>query len=557
MKEITKAFISFPVLAYESVIRHGTPRKPTAIERVILKMSAQSTKSKTYSGVSISRIFTDIFCMPDADGIIRPSIDNLILLQALSSDKNTNDLKNIAIKDLNITSSGEHMLKNDMLAAIPVENDITHIYDPILLGIIGKSAQGRLSNAKNDLFIDDTPFCGIYPVDILKNDIIKNRPPWFHSNSIIERMECKKTSVLWSEVEATLAVSEQGRMFFAFKDEAHTAYLNALDGNTVFTRFISPVVSGGEKGICSDFLVSMNIKDMYQKIENIFPLSHLNRRAIFKKGVYFLQEIPGVIEAPNEIPEHTVIFVFNVKGASPNGDIIWNGNQTGLRINLSDSFPVPGGVFYDGKGLLMAAGIFKLDVINKSFDAPLGYSYSEHLIPADLNESLEKIARHLEASDNIMDRLIPAMWLPDGIVWNNLVEQIINTNAALENMLRQIMELRDRYCNLTGNESVPGWDAHIRTLVIAWNKNQKMNFDESTVNGIVKRLANCETKNNKAMDIIATILQEHINPAKEKSATLSQKEKRSQNEPGFEAIPQICGRGIRKKDSVLVQKTNK
>lgn len=399
MKEICKINISFPVLRYKSAVNHSTPRKMTVIDKILLKTHDKFSEHDIYKDVSLEKIFTDIFCMPDPDGLVRPCINNLVMLGAFRPKKDIKALKYTALRDLELTPLGNQILKEGGLPAAPVENDIVHVYDPVLDRPLNKAGQRRLNDAKSNLSIDESPFLDVYPTETIARDIIENRPHWFYKNSRIDRIKRRKTSVLWSEATGALLVSEKGKLAFSFKDEARTGYVNGLDKDVLFKRFVTPLltIDNGDFAKC---LPTIDFKEVYPKIKRCFPVRQINRQIEFNKQMYFMQEIPGVFKAPSVAPDKTIVAIFNVPGAQSGGKIEWNENQTGLRISLPDPFPAPGVIYYNSKGCCIGASRFKLKLKNKSYETPIAYSYSEGHLLEELSLAKKKVEKCLEKTAN-------------------------------------------------------------------------------------------------------------------------------------------------------------
>ena len=73
---------SFPVFRVSSRVTYQTPRRPTAIERMLLRLCTEFPPTSDVGRMSVGDIFVDVLCVPDAGILVDPT-DTVALAAAL------------------------------------------------------------------------------------------------------------------------------------------------------------------------------------------------------------------------------------------------------------------------------------------------------------------------------------------------------------------------------------------------------------------------------------------------------------------------------------------
>ena len=114
---ISEINLSYPCVKYTIDISHFTSRKSTAIEWLILETINKVSSMKQYEGVAVDTVFKEIFTISDSDLLIKPCLLSLQDLGAITlvEINNATELKNIPMRNLQMTQVGKKMQKEGLL----------------------------------------------------------------------------------------------------------------------------------------------------------------------------------------------------------------------------------------------------------------------------------------------------------------------------------------------------------------------------------------------------------------------------------------------------------
>ena len=148
-----KIFFSKPYLRYNSIVTHFTSRKSTAIEWMILELIKRYSSDNEYSNISLKNIIEEILFIPDADILVKPSIIELVEINAIEDKNNSIDenisLDEVYLYNLSLTESGREFHDTGMLPSTESQDEAIFIYDR-LENDLKLEAHRSVSNLKKE-----------------------------------------------------------------------------------------------------------------------------------------------------------------------------------------------------------------------------------------------------------------------------------------------------------------------------------------------------------------------------------------------------------------------
>lgn len=273
---IYRIFFSEPYAKYKTVVGYFISRKSTVIEWMILELIRRySNDNECSSNISLKTIIEDILSVPDADILVKPSIIELIEINAIEDKDNLID-ENISLDEVNLshlalTQSGNEMQEKGLLPATLSLEEIVFIYDKLendlklesdtKINKLEKISKGiKLSNM-NELVFDENR-----AKEILEDKKDKVKSGLFDPTSEIGRIMIKgKADILWRNLEDEIEINENGKLELTnYKDKE------------IFNKLLIENISDLFK---SDLLATLGILEInqsfdYNNFKNLLKIFH-------------------------------------------------------------------------------------------------------------------------------------------------------------------------------------------------------------------------------------------------------------------------------------------
>ena len=134
MQNADKIFFSKPYAKYKSVVKHFTSRKSTAIEWMILELIKRYSNDNECANKPLKEIIQE-FYIPDADILVKPSIIELIRINAIEDKNNSIDenisLDSVSLSHLALTQHGRELQERGLIPGKESKEEIVFIYDKL------------------------------------------------------------------------------------------------------------------------------------------------------------------------------------------------------------------------------------------------------------------------------------------------------------------------------------------------------------------------------------------------------------------------------------------
>ncbi len=117
----------FPVITYQSSVDHYTPRKPTVIERMIMRLIQDYREDPVISNSSILSVFENQLGLSQASDLVKPSMDDLNILGLFKKYQTAE--KNITVQQLELSEQGKSFYQKNELPVKSKTEQVYHQYD--------------------------------------------------------------------------------------------------------------------------------------------------------------------------------------------------------------------------------------------------------------------------------------------------------------------------------------------------------------------------------------------------------------------------------------------
>ena len=230
---------SFPVFRVSSRVTYQTPRRPTAIERMLLRLCTEFPPTSDVGRMSVGDIFVGILCVPDAGILVAPCLEDLIVLGVLEGEEGGHQL-DVPLGELIVTPRGREMLTRGRLPGNPTEAVVVHLFDPIANVVRPETKRaGGLTAEPLDAHADPEPFESVEPVPAVRTSLPTEGHSWFTQHTEIDEVECDVDATLWRERRLEVDADGSGAVRISVPtDLAVESWLRSLDGDVVWERFL-------------------------------------------------------------------------------------------------------------------------------------------------------------------------------------------------------------------------------------------------------------------------------------------------------------------------------
>lgn len=222
--------ISYPYLNYEVEVVHFTSRKSTAIEWVILEVIARFSDDMKYNSMTVDSVFERILQIRDSDLLIKPCINDLINLGAITiSNFNDNvSLSEIMLRDVAMTRTGKEMQSRGLLPGEESGNKIKVNLD-ILEDKLFTSEARLHEHAAGTPIIDmgdrEVQFPHALIQKKLEGDKSKKTYQWLQSTTEIKELRNNGERLLWRNCNKQVWIGGNGYVSMEDIPGAYTSKL--------------------------------------------------------------------------------------------------------------------------------------------------------------------------------------------------------------------------------------------------------------------------------------------------------------------------------------------
>lgn len=442
--------VGVPLLRLEVRIHHATPRKPTAFERIILSMAENLGQNPSFNKLSLERLFVEILCVPDPGPLVLPTLSELLSLDVISlrDQANLDRFDILTLHDIEITARGREMIWEGMLPAKTMQNEGVFYYAPISQTLLSESESKAYRPDPPKFSVDSSLFEGIFPEEKIRSKIFATGYRWLTAASFIERIELLSSQTFWKDTPCSIEINS-GDLKIISKDEDLNSYLDSLEPEAVYSRFVSPVF--GHQDLFFDRIAELGDENPdTQTIQQVLANWPINARFV----------IPGVLHdretIPVQAPANQVIILYLENAFSGDLLIEWNDEKTGCKLWVNAPHPNPSSILSTDSEHLLCR---KIDARFKNKTHPLGVVCR---IPASkeddyLKKPLSDISALVRSPENKIDQSVLVLWEGEYGFLEEQLARLEDSSMPIDAILQDFLSIVSDVERLNGGMDRDAW----------------------------------------------------------------------------------------------------
>lgn len=237
-----------PVFVIEATVRYQTPRVPTVVEKMVLRLVQRAEEHPVVAQASLREAFEGMLGMADAPLLLRPRLEELIGLEVLHGPAAA-DVLEAPLSAWRLTAKGRTVLQRGLLPRRPEERTQRYTLDPVKDALVLLPDEAQATYQPQPLPVG---WDGSYPaIDFgprVRDELEKAKPAWIKPSTEIEGVTVSLSETRWRGVALQLDVDAEGTLALAAPSDAvFDAWLRRARPDRVWEHLIAPVL-GGEPG---------------------------------------------------------------------------------------------------------------------------------------------------------------------------------------------------------------------------------------------------------------------------------------------------------------------
>ncbi|MBI4662641.1 MAG: hypothetical protein HY735_27830 [Verrucomicrobia bacterium] len=412
--------IGFPVLEFECTVTHCTPRKATVFEEMICKLVAKLSHHSAYGSMSLRQLFEEILCVPDAQELASPSLDQLVGLGILSNpNKYGFALREIFLRDLSLTRQGVDFLNSGMLPARPTDVKERLCYDETRNVFLNSSEQEKLKKKDGFYALPSLLQDGV-PADIIRRDFGSTRPEWMTAHTLITRIIPGAPEVLYRIAVAAVQITEQGKLHWGLKNPEDERGLESGHGQELFDKWIAPKYQ--LDGLAAQALPMVAAAKILPRVGEILPIGRLlESRSASRPAVEFVALPRELARVPEALPGHLIVCLDGPKALTR---IVFSEDRTGAVIHSNESMVEPDAWVVGTGPIMTGGGQLLIDEGGVRGFLPCAWHYTSELARNSYELLIARLDASLASSEDLDVQSLRCLYLGPQKVWQDLVARV-------------------------------------------------------------------------------------------------------------------------------------
>lgn len=499
--ELARVHIGLPVLKIEVRIFHATPRPPTAIERVLLRIHDRFRNDTNYNNIPLEHIFADFLGVADPVLMLASTLQELITLGIIRCQGDIETMDSICLLDIEITERGQRMLAEDMLPAIASESIENFYFDPISMSLLLSTDQSGLHAQEPTYSFDANVFLEMFPEEQIRAQLLRDKYTWRNPACKIEQIERQSVAVLWRDTHAHLSV-EQGELQIRFKQMEVTTYINSLSSDELYHRLIDPALGIAQysEANLKDFPVC-GIEEANGDIRKWVTLSQTLNDFPASNRVWLVDGNSSLVLCPDHAGRCQTIICFNPSIGTEDIVVKWNEARDGCLVIVRDVYPLQDTLFASHEYIFRGRRV-RLKVGRDEQIVPLVLFCSATGDVADISDTLDRLAIVLR-SLNIDDcEYIPAFWEDEEKFWRNYANRVVECQSGLAEKLLKLDESREKFERIVGGITDKEWDSTFIRVVSDHFESSESQLDADELRRLITSISQCGINDSDHISVI-------------------------------------------------------
>lgn len=439
--KLDEVIVSYPCKQYDMEIIHFTSRKSTAMEWIILEVVQKFSNDLKYNIIPVAQVFERILHINDSDLLIKPCIEQLLSLGAITiygfNDNST--LSEITLGDIQMTDIGTEMQKKGLLPGEESEAHIIVNYDIVENKLMASEVK-LSSKLMGKTIMEVEEYEEEYPRNLiirkLEQDRKKGTYAWLQLTTEVKDINKQSEKVLWRNYKRDVELSSNGYLS-----------INNVPGEYVHRLIFDKL----EQDIWADkefewlMVEPMDIDDEYTSIYFIENIPQQMAKLIYNDKIVAIHSDFWFPECKTNNRSTSVIMCFN----SPEWQSELRTGDKAFILQIPETMPLEGAIAL-GKDRNVFGGMFDLYTDVESIRCKLAYSKAKF---SEVNMS--QLLKNIVDKYYLQDYKIATLYLLDKneASFKESLRNILSQTKDLNKQIEILEEITD-ICTQLGNKKI-------------------------------------------------------------------------------------------------------
>lgn len=233
--------VGVPIYEIHSVVGHLTPRIPTTIEKMVLRLLVAAEAHPMIGELTFHDAFEGMLGVPDADILLAPCLDELCFLKVLQAPEQEKPT-DAPISSWHLSNQGRDFWDRGLLPRREAVEDEAHWYDPISGKLHSRQEATWRPDPGTSICLDQSP----PQIDLgalIREALLRQRPAWYKPNTEITRVDPSIESIQWRSEALIVKVAVDGNLTLACPgDAALDEWLRTTQPEVVWEWVVAPAL---------------------------------------------------------------------------------------------------------------------------------------------------------------------------------------------------------------------------------------------------------------------------------------------------------------------------
>jgi|GEM_PF-1263535 len=482
--------LGLPILRLQVRIHHSTPRRPTAFERVLLKLCDRLGSNVAYNNIALDRLFSDFLGVTDPIPLVEPILHELVRISVLRSSATELLVDRLSLRDIEVTERGRQLLADDQLPSHPQSNDEVYYYDPIGNRLLSPLEATLAREEPPQAPLDAEAFRDLLPEELIRAHVARGGSPWWSSSSRIDRIErASATSVLWREATAGIQCSD-GEIQIQTKDPAQAEYIRGLPSAEIYKRVLATsILQSGTEADEWRSLPAVDLATVPTDQTGWLPIQQALESVPAGAAVCILNQSAPFITMPDHVAPRQVIIGFDATAAHREPELTWNDTGDGCLVRFGAPFPLPAVALASTSQIV---SLFRASVMvgRDPYDLPLARIDTGDQPNSNVLSVLNAVATTLRRANEDDGVALASLWMPAAEYWSVYVKGSLASSGDLGPVLDHMRHMRQRVASLTGKDVDEEWEA-AAARIIGDDLSKRGRLDLDQLSTLMKAIEDC------------------------------------------------------------------
>lgn len=210
--------VAFPIFKYSSQVTHFTPRTPTVIERMILRLIHAYQNDSVIGKAYLLSVFEKQLGLANAVELVTPSIEDLLVLGVL--ERPQKELNVMQVADFRLSTLGREFYARNQLPGKSKDVQVEYVFEPLSQSWSGfKKTTSKSANNNGGIEIDKETF---QPSNVnveIRHCLEQDSYPWKTALTEIRSVDSELEKIQQNLQSLKLTVGKDGNLILEADDK--------------------------------------------------------------------------------------------------------------------------------------------------------------------------------------------------------------------------------------------------------------------------------------------------------------------------------------------------